>query len=221
MGDSIHGGKENPEKQPGGPRGIWSLLIGLVIGAALGLVTSMIIIQMAQIEETKELYSSDTSSLNMLYQGRNMQEYLKLAGDELIREFVETGGPRECGTVRVNNRSISIWEAPGCEVSGDGVLERSGELAAREASRYEVWGTKASADQGRFCLSINNKLAFGEYHSKICFDSPLNEAMETTFGQMKEAYESGSAECSCLETYKLCWTDLDGMNFTYALMENC
>jgi len=148
MGDSIHGGKENPEKRPGGPRGIASILIGLAIGAALGLVTSLIIIQMAQIEETKELYSSDTSSLNMLYQGRNMQEYLKLAGDELIKEFVETGGPRECGTVRVDNRSISIWEAPGCEVSGDGVLERSGSSQPRKPRDMRCGGPRLQLTRG-------------------------------------------------------------------------
>jgi hypothetical protein len=207
-----------------GRRGLWQILAGIAIGGLMGVTVAWMITEMAKTETTQELYISDISSINMLYQSRNMQEYLKVFEEELVRTFIESGGPNECGLIDMNNRSISVWKDGECEVgySPGGALRCSGELAAAEAARYQsFWGVEVSPGEGSFCLSLSDTLEFGEYHSKVCFNSPVNDAIDTALGNMAQAYESGSAECTCFETYSVCQTGVDGYNFTYALMENC
>lgn len=211
-----------------GRRGLWQALAGAAIGAILGAVIAFIIIDMAKTEEVRELYVSDMTSINMLYQARNMEEYLKLMDDELVREFVETGGPRGCGTVDLNGTAISIWKELECEVTDPvmlanySVLMRSGEIAAEETAWYKsFWGVETYAREGEYCLRFADEIEFGEYYSKVCFKSPLNAEMELAFQDMVDAYNSGDATCECFDTYSICQAGIDDYMFTYALAENC
>lgn len=207
-----------------GLKGLYAQIAALIGGALIGFIVSMMIIQMAQIKTTQELYLSDISSLNTLYMARNMQEYLNISEDELIKEFIESGGPNVCGTITLNNKTTSKWKTDSCEIqySPELVLNSSGILAEKEVEKYKsFWSVSVSSMKDSFCLEVNDELGFGEYHSKVCFDSPLTDAIDAALGNMTQAYESGSATCSCQETFSICWVEVEYHNFTYALVENC
>jgi len=207
-----------------GLRGIYAEIASLVLGAIVGLVVSMMVIQAAQMKTTQELYVMDVSSLNMLYMGRNLQEYIRLCEDGLVKEFVETGGPAECGRISFENKSISIWKSGDCNVEYSRELaeKSAGFMADGEAGRYgTLWHVETSAVGDSFCLALNDEFQYGQYHSKVCFNSTLFPAIDAAFQEMAGAYDTGSADCGCFDTYSICWTELGDYNFTYALRENC
>jgi hypothetical protein len=207
-----------------GPKGVYAEIAALVVGVLAGVVMALLVTQMAQLKTTQELYLSDLSSIDMLYKSRNMQEYLRVDEDEIVGEFVESGGPRDCGTVSFDNSTVSAWKSPGCELSYSPALalSSSGFIAAREAERYETyWGVSVSQEWEEFCMEINDDFQFGVYNSRVCFDSPLDAAVDAALKDMDSAYRGGGADCSCFDSYSVCWTEVGDWNFTYALIENC
>ena len=207
-----------------GLRGFVQGFAALIIGGLIGFSIAWMIAQSAQIKTTSELYLSDTGSINMLYHGRNMEEYLRVSEEDIVKNFIESGGPEYCGTVEVDGHLISVWKSADCEItySQDVSTNYSGKLAMDSSRRYaSSWGVSVSSEGESFCFHQRDLLPFGEYTSEVCFDSPLTEAIDNSFNDMDQTYQAGSVDCSCLNEDSICWADVNSYNFTYALKGDC
>lgn len=209
-----------------GLRGIgYDLAAALVAGLVMGFVLFIMINSAANMEFTKELYLADTASLDLLYHGRNMEEYLKLGEREAIRDFVESGGPTDCGTVGFGGREVAVWRANGCAVQDpeDDAEAHAGRLAAGETRRYAgVWGVEVSSSGADFCMSVEADLRFSDYGSRVCFRSPLVPELRRKLSAMDRAFRDREGTRACLEGGDaVYWTDIDGYNFTYAIGDGC
>ncbi|MBR9689993.1 MAG: hypothetical protein GOV01_03805 [Candidatus Altiarchaeota archaeon] len=207
-----------------GPKGFVAQLATLALAGIVGIGVAWWVSEQAKLKITTELYLSDLSSINMLYQSRNIQEYIRLSQDDIIREFVNSGGPVECGRVPISNRMVSVWKAGTCEIEywSDYAVDLSGEIAFDIVSMYAGgWGVAASYNESKFCLNRADKLPFGFYRADVCFESGLVGVIDTAFRDMIDSYEAGGATCACFDTYTVCWKDLNSYNFTYGLIESC
>lgn len=203
---------------------MYALIFGLVAGAIMAGSMIYMIHEATHMESTKELYLADTTSLDMLYHGRNIQEYLEEGEQEIIRGFVESGGPADCGLVEFGNKFVSVWEDEECEVtySKDLVTEYSGGLAVDEAEKYRgIWKVDIFQYKHMFCFALDSDLQFSDYHSEVCFDSPLNESVDGNLRLMETACQNREGDNTCQEGTRIYWTDVNGYNFTYAIRDGC
>jgi hypothetical protein len=208
-----------------GLRGLgYDTLAALLVGMLVGLVAFLMVNQMAQVRQSREIYLADTSSLDMLYKSRNVQEYLEAGEEWLVEEYAQEGGPRDCGTLSFGGRPVSIWKSPDCELaySPGLVANESGRIAGREAGNYETyWGVDAKGHPGGFSMGTNQELQFGRYQSEVNFSSPLGGALDEALQAMQEVYDSRSGDSTCIDDDRVYWADLDGLNFTYVVLDGC
>jgi|GEM_PF-6392395 len=202
-------------------KGIAAMLIGLVAGALLGVVAFFTLSQASRLETSAEVFLSDLSSLDMLYNGKNMQDYFGIGKAQVLKDYAESGGPEFCGRTSFGGRLVSIWEAESCKASFDTELEvnETNRIILPIVSQYAVrWGLKASTEDGKFCLGLTDKLPFGKYEARSCFDSGLTQDIGSMITDMFSTYNLGSGVCTCEGPYNICWNDDEAANFTYAVL---
>lgn len=204
--------------------GIPIALVILLAGGAIGLGVSLMLSHAGKLKSTVDFYISDLETINMVYQARNVQEYLETGSKFIIRDFYESGGPDICGSVMFEGRMVSVWKSSECgppDYSEGVVDEISGRAAAEVASEYgPLWGTAASYSGGDFCMSREDILPFGMYGSKVCFPSTIRDELEAAFRDMIGLFDPESHDCGCFGNHKVCWSGGE-QNFTYAVVENC
>ncbi|MBR9680592.1 MAG: hypothetical protein GOU98_02085 [Candidatus Altiarchaeota archaeon] len=206
-----------------GIRGFATMLFAIVAGALLAVTAFFAMSQATRLEMSAEIFLADLSTLDMLYNGRNIQEYFVIGQDDLIKAYIEKGGPGFCGFTSIDNKVISIWESGECLATYDYSLSQNetGELAKSVISSYASrWGLEYLAIQDRFCLKFKDNLPFGKYESTACFDSYLIDGVNIAIQDMFVEYNAGGGTCVCQGTYNICWVDVNGHNFTYA-RETC
>lgn len=203
-------------------KGVAGILLASVAAGVVGFMVGLFISSQANIQRSEELALASKATLDMLYQSRNVQEYLRLGSEYVIGDFVESGGPDECGSVVFDSRRVSVWSTDGCElVYSEGLARQaSGELAAEVASAYAShWNVEVTQEDENFCLSRYETLPFGNYDSKVCFESGITDLVDDALQDMEAEY--GSGDCTCVGQTEICWVDVSGNNFTYARDDIC
>ncbi len=201
-------------------KGIAQVVAPLAIGAVLGLMLFMYISSKSTLRSSEQLTGSTAEMLPVLYQGENMMTYFEEeeALREILRGYVETGGPKTCGTAPFG-REVAVWKKEGCEVTEEPGLEGdAGRIAAGEFKKYAgYWDVSISRNGTVVCMVKTVKLPWGVHRGRFCYESPLLDDVRRLYGRMKAAYDEGRGECTCSGDYRICWTDIDGYNFTYAV----
>lgn len=199
-------------------------IIILLVGVTAGLSVTLLASNAAHQKLTLEYYLADLKTIETLYKARNIQEYLVIGKDTILAGLYESGGTTGCGTVSFDNGAIEIWKSSECEVTGfseDEINRVSGIIAEQAATIYApAWGVAVSKEEDSFCFSRLDELPFGQYDSRICFQSSITTEIGNALLDMLGRVDPETHDCACMDSYKVCW-DNEEFNFTYAVVEDC